>query len=150
MSITWLQKNQSSCPEGYYQPSVQSSSCLLSNPGSYVSMTTGDSGNSSSSANNLSSTSASYTGRIGSQNDIHDYYKVNVDKSHHIFVSIISQSHQLNISLYDQSMVLIDYTTTNGTSISTNSTSSSSLVISLLLLKASIPLLIYQVNIKSS
>ena len=118
--------NQSSCPEGYYQPSVQSSSCLLSNPGSYVSMTTGDSGNSSSSANNLSSTSASYTGRIGSQNDIHDYYKVNVDKSHHIFVSIISQNHQLNISLYDQSMVLIDYTTTNGTSVSTNSTSSSS------------------------
>ena len=120
--------NQSKCPEGYYQDQLQSSSCLISSPGSYVSLTTGDAGNSNSSSYNLSSTSASYTGRISNQYDSHDFFKINVEKSHHISVTIESEIVEVNISLFDQSMVLLDTNNSlsNGSIVSTNLTSSSS------------------------
>ena len=120
--------NQSICPEGYYQNQIQSSSCIIANPGSFVSFTTGDAGNMNTSSYNLSSTSASYTGRIGNEYDSYDYYKINIAKSHHISVEIESSNVEVNISLFDQSMVLLDSNNSSSTDniVSTNLTPSSS------------------------
>ena len=91
-------------------------------------MTTGDAGNTNTSSYNLSSTSASYTGRIGNQYDNYDYYNIDIAKSHHISVRIESSNAEVNISLYDQSMVLLDSNNSLSAEpiVSTNLTSSSS------------------------
>jgi len=120
--------NQSNCPEGYYQFEIQATTCIISGPGNFVSMVVGDAGDSNISAYNLSSTSASYNGRITDQFDDYDYYKINIEKFYHVSVSLESTYAEVNFSLFDESMVLLDSNnnTLSGATISTNLTSSSS------------------------
>jgi len=112
------------CPLGHYQMNIGSSSCTRSDSGSFVSNISGDAGDSSTSSNNLSSTSASYTARISSQSDIYDYYKINVAKLYGISIDVESPYAEIDISLYNSSMGIIDY---SNESVNTNGTSSSSL-----------------------
>ena len=117
------------CPEGYYQDAISSTSCLLSNPGSFVSLTTGDSGNSYNTSTNLSSTSASYTARIGSVSDTYDYFKIDLAKFYGVSIDAESSSAEISISLYNSSMGLIDSSNSielTSEDVTTNGTSSSS------------------------
>ena len=118
--------SQSICQLGYYQTNIGSSSCIRSDSGNFVSSISGDAGDSNTNSNNLSSTSASYTARISSQSDTYDYYKINVDKSHGVSIDVESLSAEIDISLYDSSMSIIDYSNNSGSNESVNTNSSSS------------------------
>ena len=117
------------CPEGYYQDEISSTSCESSNPGNFVSLSTGDSGNSYNNSNNLSSTSASYTARISSISDSYDFYKIDLAKFYGISIDAESTMVEIGISLYNSSMGLIDSSNTIGSDseyVTTNGSSSSS------------------------
>jgi len=120
--------SQTICSDGFYQPALGSTSCVRSDAGSFVSISTGDSGDSNINFNNLSSTSASYTARISSSSDVYDYYKIDIAKLYGISIDVESSSAEIDISLYNSSMGIIDYSNNSGSneSVTTNGTSSSS------------------------
>ena len=121
---------QSLCSAGTYQPDLAQSSCVDSSAGNYTSPSFGDAGSYSSSAFNISATSAEYNGSIHSSSDAQDLYVMAVPKDHGVAVGLTSPSGaDFDLEIYDETLNLLnssystsyDETSTNNTNFSADS-----------------------------